>query len=717
MIHEITPKNTPKHSGKTFVFKQGLNLIRGANESGKSSILEYIDFALHGNVALRLPVGMYNSNLGVDASFTINGDTYRVERTIKKAQLIRCSDEQIIASGIKPVDAEIRKILGYSRNVFMVSNYSSQDSINYLSTLKPAERKRTIDNVVGLTAVEAVIAEHKNELTMLNRIKGNIQVIEVSQPTNVAEDRIPNVQELINGCHHKINNELKKNIAVQESLRTQHQKLEENKPVELEKGDYSGFIEGLTEQKIAETQTQINFLNGELVKTRQQFESMVEPELLPEPSREGFIEGLTEAEIIKKRGDRQSIVSALDFTKDKLFSVPDVQQRYTLEKIKETEDQENLYSDWLAVNKLKSNGFINCNHCGKEVFLAQDALAEHYSHVPEEVSSVSISSASMKAHNEIMDKREAEREKLTSDKAKLEAELDQLNTNWYTEEQLKKHSEVSSVISTYEKSKAAHDSWKSEYTKLTDYFKVREKEIEQYADWYVPSQIEAHRQAILNFKKWQDNQREIEQWKNTKDSLEPFVGADQLGQWQLEIDQLVADIAKYEANKKQWSDYDSDLEKYENWAKQYAKARADVDLEQLNIAALNEYKQQIKTAILPSVNSVATQWMVRMSEGKHNKVELTDNMDILVNNEPIEALSISGRALGHLSLRMALGQVLTNHVFPVFMADEVDASMRNERGQNVLDALYDMLKGSMKQIILISHRDLEVERVSNFIEV
>ena len=132
---------------------------------------------------------------------------------------------------------------------------------------------------------------------------------------------------------------------------------------------------------------------------------------------------------------------------------------------------------------------------------------------------------------------------------------------------------------------------------------------------------------------------------------------------------------------------------------------------------MNEYKQQIKTAILPSVNSVATQWMVRMSEGKHNKVELTDNMDILVNNEPIEALSISGRALGHLSLRMALGQVLTNHVFPVFMADEVDASMRNERGQNVLDALYDMLKGSMKQIILISHRDLEVERVSNFIEV
>ena len=104
-----------------------------------------------------------------------------------------------------------------------------------------------------------------------------------------------------------------------------------------------------------------------------------------------------------------------------------------------------------------------------------------------------------------------------------------------------------------------------------------------------------------------------------------------------------------------------------------------------------------------------------MSEGKHHKVELTEDMAILVNGEPIEALSISGRALGHLSLRMALGQVLTNHVFPVFMADEVDASMRNERAQNVLDALTDMLKGSMKQIIMISHRELE--HVDNIIDI
>ena len=90
-------------------------------------------------------------------------------------------------------------------------------------------------------------------------------------------------------------------------------------------------------------------------------------------------------------------------------------------------------------------------------------------------------------------------------------------------------------------------------------------------------------------------------------------------------------------------------------------------------------------------------------------------MDILIDDLLIEAQSTSGRALGHLSLRMALGQVLTNSVFPVLQLDEVDASMRNERAQNVLDALLDTLGKSVKQIIIITHHALE--RIDHLIEV
>ena len=206
----------------------------------------------------------------------------------------------------------------------------------------------------------------------------------------------------------------------------------------------------------------------------------------------------------------------------------------------------------------------------------------------------------------------------------------------------------------------------------------------------------------------------LNQWEKSKNALEPF-NAEILASAQTDLALVTQKEERLRAEKTEWDNYHSKLSTYSVWKAQMDEANIAVEDEKLAIETLNNFKAKIKTTILPSVNSVASTWMNRMSEGKHSKVTLTDDMEILVGDMPIEALSISGRALGHLSLRMALGQVLTNSVFPVFMADEVDASMRNNRAQNVLDSLTDMLSGSMKQIIMISHRELE--RIDNVIEV
>ena len=153
MIHYLTLKNTFKHHGRTFELKEGLNVLKGENEVGKSLVFEFIDFALHGSVALRLPVGLYPANLSVVLVTTIGNVRYRIERSPKKATLFNDSTNEILASGSTGVTAEVRKLLGYNRNVFLTANYSSQDSIAHLSKMTPAERKRTIDNVIGLSAV------------------------------------------------------------------------------------------------------------------------------------------------------------------------------------------------------------------------------------------------------------------------------------------------------------------------------------------------------------------------------------------------------------------------------------------------------------------------------------------------------------------------------------------------------------------------------------
>ena len=719
MIKSVHLKNWFKHPNKKFNFTQGLNLIKGENEAGKSLIFEAIDFALHGSVALRLPATMYEANLFSELVATINGVDYKITRTPKKVELRLDGQDEVLAKGTSAVNAEIRKLLGYNRNVFLVSNYSCQESISYLSTLKPAERKNTIDNVVGLTAVEAVIAEVKTEVTVLNRTMLSVKNREVAAPTEPFGVRVINADKLIDSAQKQIL-DYKNKISNQKLLRTQHENLLKNKPQEIEQGDVSGFIGGLTEQTIAETKAKIDSLNKSLIYHRRRFEAMIEPPVSVVPTdSDKIISGLTNELLNKKEVQKQTLTNGLSQVNAKLEAIGSkiVVEPYTEADIDSVIKHEEQYTAWLDVQRLKEKGSINCDHCGNEILLAKDAIKEHYGEVPEVVEKPQVSSSTMVQVNRQIAKDIDEKALLIANKETIETGLKQLEKDWYSSEAIEAHFIAVNNLESYEKSKEIHQKWSADYSAEVAAFQGFEKEIEQYATWHTDPEIEAHRKAIINFKNWQDNQRELENWKATQSSLEPFLGEDQLERWEHMIEHHENEGLKNESNLKNWSEYDVALEKYNLWLSEHDDLTAELDAQKLNVEALNLYKQKIKSAILPSVNAVATQWLKRMSEGKHTSVELTEQMEILVNAAPIEALSISGRALGHLSLRMALGQVLTNSVFPVFMADEVDASMRNERGQNVLNALTDMLKGSMKQVIIISHRELEIERVDNLIEL
>lgn len=717
MIHEITLKNWHKHNNKTFEFKEGLNLIRGENEAGKSLILEAIDFLLHGSVALRLPVSLYSSAMSVDGSFTINGTRYRINRTTKKAQLFNAESEQIIASGTKPVDHEVRKLLGYSRNVFMVSNYSSQDSINYLSTLKPAERKRTIDNVVGLTAVETVLGEHKNELSVLNKALSSVKNRAVEKPLEPSIGRIPFVDDMIKKVQEDIN-DTKIKVSVQRQLKAQHESIERSKPVRLPPVDESELVLGLSEQRIAEIQADKRNVAHNRSNLLAQKSRLVEPVAVPEPDHSHFIEGVTNELIRENHNVRAQIVTDINFYQERVKEYTEKTESKTLftqEEINEAETQTKLRQDWVQLQELKERGSVICTHCNGEVLLAADTIKEHYSHVPENVPAPVIPHDQMIWHNKGLKEDLTKLTQYTSDLKDQRQKLVDFDAEWYSEIAIVNHINYTVAKQKFDRFMVDYNNYAAELNRLTDELTKTDNLLAQLDTDFPDDLLEKQRELLKQVVEYRANQRDLENWQRTKDSLEAYVGDEKLTEWEHNLPKFEQELVDFQNNKLLWSQYDSELEKYEVWLAEYEDAQCEVDFEKTRIEALNTYKAQIKTAILPSVNSVATQWLIRMSEGKHHKMELTDSMDIMVNDEPIEALSISGRALGHLSLRMALGQVLTNHVFPVFMADEVDASMRNERAQNVLDSLTGMLNGSMKQIIMISHRELE--HVDNVIDI
>ena len=161
--------------------------------------------------------------------------------------------------------------------------------------------------------------------------------------------------------------------------------------------------------------------------------------------------------------------------------------------------------------------------------------------------------------------------------------------------------------------------------------------------------------------------------------------------------------------------YETEYKTYETALKHYEDVKAELDVV---VADLNAYakaeegimslKSKIKSYVVPSLKREASKLVSEMTEGELNKVEITDDFEITVNDKELALLSGSEKAVANLAIRLGLGCVLTRKVFNVFMGDEIDESMSEERAEKVAESLHRLL-GTIDQIILISHKDITAD--------
>ena len=93
MLNSITIKNFRKHTDSTFSFDDGLHVMRGMNEAGKSTVLEAVGYALFGVKALRSPLAeavtwdQPENTLRVTLTLTVDGVQYVVSRGKSGAEI------------------------------------------------------------------------------------------------------------------------------------------------------------------------------------------------------------------------------------------------------------------------------------------------------------------------------------------------------------------------------------------------------------------------------------------------------------------------------------------------------------------------------------------------------------------------------------------------------------------------------------------------------
>ena len=119
---------------------------------------------------------------------------------------------------------------------------------------------------------------------------------------------------------------------------------------------------------------------------------------------------------------------------------------------------------------------------------------------------------------------------------------------------------------------------------------------------------------------------------------------------------------------------------------------------------------KVKQELAPSLSKAASSLLYAMTNGERRFVDVDHDFNIIVDGQPLQTLSGSGKSVVNLALRIGLGQVLTSKVLPIFMGDEIDKDMDAIRATST-HSTFQNLKSVLTQIILVTHKDIEADQV------
>lgn len=176
-------------------------------------------------------------------------------------------------------------------------------------------------------------------------------------------------------------------------------------------------------------------------------------------------------------------------------------------------------------------------------------------------------------------------------------------------------------------------------------------------------------------------------------------------------------LAQAETLLSQVQVYDAQLATYQQafaaWAQgrdRLTDLRRELESWRNGKQAMNDLRADTKTYLVPALSRVASHLLSQMTGGARGRIAVDEDFEIQVDGQPLNTLSGSGKVCANLAVRLGLGRILTNGVFPVFMGDEMDASMDNDRAGHLHDALC-ALEGKLSQILVITHKRPACPRV------
>ena len=168
MIYKLELENYRCYSTFTKDFTDGLNIISGANGTGKTTIVEAIGFALFGNKVTRGKASSWIRHGSKHGKVILHIDDFIITRGDNE-QLVESTDGTVLARQHSGVDEWIEKHYGLDYELYGTANYIAQKDIETFSGLQSAERIKRVEKLLRIDVIDAVQKKVKSELTATRR--------------------------------------------------------------------------------------------------------------------------------------------------------------------------------------------------------------------------------------------------------------------------------------------------------------------------------------------------------------------------------------------------------------------------------------------------------------------------------------------------------------------------------------------------------------------
>jgi DNA repair exonuclease SbcCD ATPase subunit len=180
---------------RSLKFTEGFNVVRGANEAGKSTVLEAIGIAFFGNSAMRgtwedlVTDGEKVGSLLIELHF----DQYTIKRSQSSASVVS-DDGQVKIAGHNDVTAFFLRLFGLEKGTESYIMIAKQGAIQGILESGATDATKFIENLAGFEQIDNLVARMKKKYPVVDKqaLEQQLLSLEVKLDNKLAEE-LPDV--------------------------------------------------------------------------------------------------------------------------------------------------------------------------------------------------------------------------------------------------------------------------------------------------------------------------------------------------------------------------------------------------------------------------------------------------------------------------------------------------------------------------------------------